>query len=242
MVRGRPWPIRGIVLALGLAQVPLLVGRPPWIPLVLGTLLALVVGSPRYATVLVAYAIPCLVAAPWPVHCYAAAAAWMITSNEWRTLREGWRETLKPGVLATLVVVGSAAGLAVIILEHERIVAGLVMPVSPPSLPALVVAIPVVAVVNALGEELVWRGILADRSRGLSRGWRMTLQVVSFGVAHIHGIPAGAAGVIASGGFSALVYRIRHRHGFSSALVVHVVTDLAVFWFVARHALFAWSG
>ena len=128
-------------------------------------------------------------------------------------------------------------------LDRERILGGgFVFAVMPPSTPVLVVIVIVLAVVNAVGEELLWREVL-DRTLGSgSSRARYAVQAVTFGVAHWNGIPSGFFGVLASGVFSAGVCRVRDRTGLIGAIVVHVATDLVIFGAVARYAVFAWTG
>jgi membrane protease YdiL (CAAX protease family) len=50
---------------------------------------------------------------------------------------------------------------------------------------------------NAAGEELLWRYSVLQVlvHSGVARSLALTLQAVSFGVAHLHGVPAGLLGV-----------------------------------------------
>ncbi len=55
----------------------------------------------------------------------------------------------------------------------------------------MVAGVAVLAVANSVGEELLWRGALAHEGRVLPVAAQYCLQVVSFGLAHWHGLPGG---------------------------------------------------
>jgi membrane protease YdiL (CAAX protease family) len=55
----------------------------------------------------------------------------------------------------------------------------------------------VFALVNATFEEWVWRGVFQPTlEREFGVAWAIVLQAVSFGVAHAHGFPRGAVGIV----------------------------------------------
>jgi membrane protease YdiL (CAAX protease family) len=96
------------------------------------------------------------------------------------------------------------------------------------------------AVLNALAEESLWRGVIVgkDRELGLPTWSTVAAQAAGFGVAHWHGIPGGPVGVLAAGAFGALMAVVRLRAGFRAALLAHVLTDIAIFSIVAATAVY----
>jgi membrane protease YdiL (CAAX protease family) len=167
---------------------------------------------------------------------------WILTGHEWRALpSEGW---MALGLRRMAFIGGSGimAGLGVVVLDHQRIFAGLILPGHRPQPVMLTLLVMALAFVNALGEELLWRAILEFETIGSDVRWRVVLQVGSFGIAHWHGLPSGMVGMLAAGAYSGFLYRVRRDTGFIAALTVHVLTDIVIFWFVARYALFRWTG
>lgn len=182
---------------------------------------------------------------PWPTAPILAAALYFALTPG--TLHRRWRDigsTTRPRVAWTLVIlIAIVAGIAVVALDWTNIRGGytFAFPVPPPwafSFVALGAAL-----LNTLGEEALWRGLLADVSGPLI-GLRAAfiVQSLSFGLAHLHGIPNGPIGVIAAGVYSALVYGISLRRGARGALVAHFLTDLVIFVVVVHFAQFAWNG
>jgi hypothetical protein len=90
----------------------------------------------------------------------------------------------------------------------------------------------VFAVVNAVLEELIWRGILMDalRGAGLSALPVLLIQAASFGVAHIHGFPRGALGVAMAGVYGLVLGILRQRSGgLGVPILTHIAADAAIF-------------
>lgn len=93
------------------------------------------------------------------------------------------------------------------------------------------------AVVNALLEEMVWRGILMEAFLGTGLGTvaAIFLQAVAFGIAHIHGFPRGALGVAMAGVYGLVLGVIRHRTGALAAPVLtHIAADATIFILLVR--------
>lgn len=88
------------------------------------------------------------------------------------------------------------------------------------------------AIVNAVLEEYIWRGILWDL---LSRAVRWSplvvlLQAGSFGLFHIHGFPRGWIGVGMASLYGVFLGLIRHRaRGLGPPIIAHVFADLTIF-------------
>jgi uncharacterized protein len=102
------------------------------------------------------------------------------------------------------------------------------VPNLPPAL--LVLAAAAFVVVNALLEEVIWRGVLQDRLAPLfGPTAAIVLQAVSFGVAHAHGVPRGVVGVILAGTWAVMLGALRrHTRGLLAPFVAHVVADVTV--------------
>lgn len=235
-----------VSFAIGVTAVPVLASGPMWL---MGTVIAasgIGTRSGMRSAMLVAYAIPAVLGAPWPVHCLAASAVWLVQfhrSNGTASLREG-RTSLRPsGAVPGLVVLGIAAGAVVVVIDRERIFnGGFVFNLQPPSPAVMIVVVICFALVNAIAEEVFWREVVDHTLAQNSIFRRYMFQVVTFGLGHWRGIPHGPMGAVASGVFSAIVYWARRRWGLLGGIVVHIATDLVIFWFVAQHAVYAWTG
>ena len=64
------------------------------------------------------------------------------------------------------------------------------------------------------------------------------LQVVSFGLAHWHGLPGGWAGCLLTGVASAVFFWIHRRWGIVASVLAHVVADVVIFAAVLPLVLF----
>lgn len=88
----------------------------------------------------------------------------------------------------------------------------------------------VFAVVNATFEEWVWRGIFQPALHaefGLT--WAIVLQAVSFGVAHTHGFPRGAVGVLLAGTWALILGVLRQvAGGLLAPVLAHLVADATI--------------
>ncbi len=88
------------------------------------------------------------------------------------------------------------------------------------------------AVVNAVMEETIWRGILWRLlSRAVPSVWVViAAQAASFGLIHIHGFPRGWAGVGMAALYGLFLGLIRHRAGgLGPPIVAHVFADVTIF-------------
>ncbi len=232
--------------AFGITAVPMLSASPFWVVALSVMLACLGTASIKKSVVLAAYALPAAFSAPWPSHCAAAVVAWGLlygrgTARQRRgPVRSRTTRWWSPGLW---IAAGAAAGACVVGIDHARIFGGgFAFALRLPSPMVLALLVVVAAAFNACAEELLWRDVL-ERVVGIrSIGGRYLLQAITFGFAHVNGIPHGWIGVLASGGYSVLVYAIWRRWGLLGGIVVHVTTDLIIFWFVAEHAYFIWAG
>jgi membrane protease YdiL (CAAX protease family) len=94
--------------------------------------------------------------------------------------------------------------------------------------------------VNALMEELIWRGVIQSSvESAFGPGLiAISLQAASFGLAHIHGIPRGIAGILLAGSWGIVAGYLRQRtNGLLLPVLTHIAADATVFClivFVAR--------
>ena len=102
--------------------------------------------------------------------------------------------------------------------------------------PALVVAALGFSIVNAILEEVTFRGAL----QGLLRSWLgpgvapVLLQGVAFGVLHWHGIPSGPLGALMAGSWGVMLGWARRRsQGLLTPIIAHVVADAVIFTILA---------
>lgn len=97
-------------------------------------------------------------------------------------------------------------------------------------LPVLVVGGVLFAFVNAVLEEIVWRGILQDRLEPLF-GVRaaIAIQAASFGIMHAHGFPRGATGVVLVVVWGVMLGVLRKRSGgLVAPIAAHAVADATI--------------
>jgi membrane protease YdiL (CAAX protease family) len=92
------------------------------------------------------------------------------------------------------------------------------------------------ALVNALTEEIAFRGVVLDAlASAVGVPAALVLQAVAFGLVHVAGVPGGAWGVPLAGIYGLLlgVLRVQTR-GLAAPLVAHFLADLVLFgWLVA---------
>jgi membrane protease YdiL (CAAX protease family) len=87
------------------------------------------------------------------------------------------------------------------------------------------------AVVNAISEELVFRGIFWD---GLEKIWKnpvfvISVQAVFFGLCHYRGFPSGVSGIFLSFGYGMILGFIRHKSkGLLAPVIAHFFADIVI--------------
>ncbi|MFH1007296.1 MAG: type II CAAX endopeptidase family protein [Candidatus Latescibacterota bacterium] len=98
------------------------------------------------------------------------------------------------------------------------------------SLPILAGGAIAFAVVNALGEELIWRGLFQDRLAAvIGPSVAVLIQALSFGVQHAHGFPRGIVGVAMAGVWAIMLGWLRTRSGgIAAPVIAHIVADASV--------------
>jgi membrane protease YdiL (CAAX protease family) len=96
----------------------------------------------------------------------------------------------------------------------------------------------VFAVVNAVLEEVIFRGILYDAVEG-QWGWRVAVvaTAVVFGFGHRDGYPPGRLGAVLAGMYGLMLGGLRHRTGgLTLPTLAHVAADATIYGIVARWA------
>jgi uncharacterized protein len=87
------------------------------------------------------------------------------------------------------------------------------------------------AVVNALLEEIFFRGVLLDAldsQLGLTAA--LLVQAVAFGLGHINGYPPGPLGAVLAGVYGLLLGLLRWQaRGIGLAIIAHIVADATIF-------------
>lgn len=181
-----------------------------------------------------------LLGLPWPVAAVlAAATATQVSHRERNIGAAAYTRPLGPVWLAPAVALVFAV--PAWLLARARFSADpLVFHHEAPGALSLMGVVLALAVLNSLGEELLWRQcILQGLGRtGVALPTALATISGSFGSAHLHGLPDGLLGVLGAGAFGLALCLVRLRRGLSSAILVHVVVDLALFSAAARHALF----
>ncbi|HEV3143987.1 MAG TPA: type II CAAX endopeptidase family protein [Gemmataceae bacterium] len=86
------------------------------------------------------------------------------------------------------------------------------------------------SMLNALVEELIFRGIVWE---GVATEWNATMALVVsailFGVAHLHGYPSGPIGAVLAGLFGLALGLLRWwTGGLGLAVICHVVADATI--------------
>ncbi len=131
----------------------------------------------------------------------------------------------------SVVIVASAAALVVYHVLFRPDVTELARRLPIHELGGPLVAGPVFAVLNALLEELIFRGVLYDAVEAQG-GWRTALCVtaVVFGYAHLNGYPPGVVGGVLAGIYGVMLGGLRRLSGgLVAPFVAHIIADAVIF-------------
>ena len=174
----------------------------------------------------------------WPLFYLVPLVSWSVLialTGTWRDIRAAFRlgsRNRTTLILAVVSVVGSGAVLEVWARSHEVYLhaqAGHVPPLQPS---LLYLAGIIFAAVNAIMEELIFRGIIHGGLRQiLARpGLVVPLQALVFGAAHISGVPGGLSGVLLATVYGLFLGWIREAsEGLLWPVVTHVFADAIIF-------------
>lgn len=171
---------------------------------------------------------------PWQALMAVALGVWGLLARRSPALAPSpaWRARGELPWAWTVIVAGvtplALVGWLVVMGPDLSDVVGAYVPDLP--FPVLVLGAVLFALVNATGEELIWRGVFQDRLAPLL-GLRMAIavQAVSFGVQHAHGVPRGVVGVVLAGTWAAMLGALRARSGgLLAPIAAHVVADAVI--------------
>ncbi len=97
------------------------------------------------------------------------------------------------------------------------------------------------AVVNALIEEIVFRGILFDAVESQLGGWGAVLVTATlFGLGHLGGYPPGISGAILAGIYGLALGGLRlWTGGIGLTFAAHIVADATIFMIVVQSGVLA---
>lgn len=115
--------------------------------------------------------------------------------------------------------------------------AGRVSDVRPVALIALGVLF---SVTNAVCEEFLWRGMIFDALERISLppAAVISIQALSFGMAHLHGFPRGVSGIVLASIYGFILGCVRKQaKGLLTPIAAHVIADLVIFAILASAVL-----
>jgi membrane protease YdiL (CAAX protease family) len=179
----------------------------------------------------------------WPWHLLVPIAAYFILVIAIAPLRRtlGW---LKVGRL-DLVVLGWTAGIAVL----SAVALVVFQLVVRPDLSGLRAHAPAIAfqypflflitfsLVNALLEEIAFRGILLDALQSqIGLRWALLVLSIVFGTGHmLGGYPPGIVGAVLAAIYGLMLGLLRvYSGGLAAAYFAHIVADAVIVWMVFR--------
>jgi membrane protease YdiL (CAAX protease family) len=200
---------------------------------------------PVHAWILIVFmaavsAVPTLAAWPWiwllPLIGYGFAV-WL--SPPLRASFRGWRfgrvNGLTVGATVTIAVLSSVALVTYHALARPE-VSALARFFTVPRLGGLVAFGMLFAVLNALMEELIFRGVLFDAAESQ---WGNKIAVVAtavfFGYGHRHGYPPGAIGAVLAGVYGLCLGWLRvFSGGLGLPFLAHIAADATIFTLVVQ--------
>ena len=173
-----------------------------------------------------------LLGGPWQLSMVIAVGLF-VAGSRGRTVREalGWSRGRVP-LLPTVIVAGVTplalvTWLLVMQPDLSDVIEGYV-----PDLPLSLLIVGAVGfvLVNAVFEEVIWRGVLQDRlCVTLGHRAAVVLQAASFGLQHAHGVPRGVVGVLMAFAWALMLGWLRRRaDGLLAPILAHVVADATI--------------
>jgi len=178
----------------------------------------------------------------WPALWIAPLAAYAALVSMIRPLRASYRpwglgRITRPGILAALGIAAvSCSALAVFdYFFHPDVHAfAAYLPVT--TLPTVLALGVLFAIVNALCEEVIFRGILFD---AIESQWGVRGAVIGtaflFGYGHLRGYPPGPLGAVMAGLYGLCLGWLRvFSGGLALPVLVHITADATIFAIVVR--------
>ncbi len=229
-VASEPVPVVGVLAVLGLAMAgsSRRIGRDArvvaWIGAGVSILLAVRI-PPIWPLAQLAFGLPALMA----VFTFAA----LRSGRAW--LARGRFDGTPIAVMAGVSVFGLVAW--TLLLRPDLSTQMAFVPQWPVWL--LLVGLVGFSVVNALIEEIVFRGLLQGALESMLGPGALSilLPAVLFGTCHWHGFPSGPVGALLAGSWGVLLGWARRRSGgLLTPLLAHIVADATIF------AILAWYG
>lgn len=163
----------------------------------------------------------------------APALIWYIAYGRHQHDGEAW---IRWGTLdiLSIVVIAAMAAVAlptwVVVMKPDLSQEIAMLPSLP--VPVLVMAGVSFAVVNAILEELAFRGLLQGAlHRSIDAAWlAIGLQAMAFGFMHWHGVPSGPMGAALAGVWAIFLGMARFRSkGLFTPIIAHIVADAVIF-------------
>ena len=183
-------------------------------------------------------AVTLAVGVPWIVAPLLAGAAWLCWPQPGGRVRDKVG-TITVAALVASLLLGAAAGAAAWFPVQRQISESpIIFDIVSPTVPELIIAVPLLALANALGEEVIWRGALLSEMTSARPVYIYAAQAASFGLAHWYGIPNGWLGLLLTGAFSVLCTFAHRRWGLTSAVAAHLAADVVIFTACLPHVLF----
>ncbi|WP_160297661.1 CPBP family intramembrane glutamic endopeptidase [Demequina salsinemoris] len=146
---------------------------------------------------------------------------------------------MSPKTATVAGAMGLAFGGAALLIQPSSAFGSLWLPVARPHTVVIAMAVVGLAAFNAIGEEILWRKVLPSLMSSGGEYWRVALVALSFGIAHLHGIPSGMTGVGLAAAYSYFLTTLHQRRGFAAVVAAHFVTDVVLFSAVAATTTFA---
>jgi membrane protease YdiL (CAAX protease family) len=163
-----------------------------------------------------------------------AKYSWLAVIPQTVALLYFWRRSLglfARAWMAPAILVSSCGLLAWVFLFHPDL-SDLVRKVPRGSPLTLLGAGVLFSVLNAIGEEVLFRGIVWNLLDKVFRhDWAINVgQAALFGVMHIHGFPRGWIGVLMAALYGLVLGEIRkHSGGLLAPIVTHAFADATIF-------------
>ncbi|MBN1945325.1 MAG: CPBP family intramembrane metalloprotease [Bradymonadales bacterium] len=141
-----------------------------------------------------------------------------------------WRLGTLPWLSTAVCAAVTPVGLVAWVRLADPDLSNLLRSLPQAPLAALILGGMLFALVNAIGEELIWRGLFQHRLVTLfGPAAAIAIQGISFGIQHTHGFPSGATGVLLAGAWGVMLGWLRWRsRGVLAPILAHLVADATI--------------